>query len=123
MPRVYRQQYTRPIPEGAQRITVTVKKRGKEEKVPAVRFRGDDGKWVVALLTAKGDRCRVKSPNYSGKVAGKPVVLGPNKEAAEILLGDLRRKHARGEAGMLDPFEEHHKRPLLEHLADYRQHL
>ena len=59
MPRVYRQQYTRPIPEGAERVTVKVKKGGKEKEIPAVRFKDAGGKYVVAPLTAGGDRCRV----------------------------------------------------------------
>ena len=40
MPRVFRQQYTRPIPPDAQRVI----HKGK----PAVRFKGPDGKPLVA---------------------------------------------------------------------------
>src|SRR2546428_5275000 len=53
------QQYTRPIPEGAQRVTV----KGK----PAVRFKDAEGRNVTAPLTRKGDRCRVASPVWYGE--------------------------------------------------------
>ncbi len=54
MPRVFRQQYTRPIPDEAEYVT----HKGK----PAVRFKGPNGKPIIAFLTRKGDRCRVASP-------------------------------------------------------------
>ena len=41
MPRVFRQQYTRPIPPDAQHVTLRTK---KGDTVAAVRFRGSDGK-------------------------------------------------------------------------------
>jgi hypothetical protein len=45
MPRLFRQQYTRPIPPRGQVVTSKVKQ-GRD--VPAVRFKGDDGKSVSA---------------------------------------------------------------------------
>jgi integrase len=118
MARVFRQQYTRPIPDGAQR---TKDKKGR----PAVRFKGPDGKPVVAPLTKKGDRCRLASPTWYGRVPGasKPVPLCTNKAAAEIMLADLVKKAAMGKAGAADPFEKHNKRPLADHLDDYRREL
>jgi integrase len=124
MPRVFRQQYTRPIPADAQRVTVTNK---KGEKVVAVRFKGADGKTVTAPVTTKGKKagqhCRVPSPIWYGRVSGERVPLCTNKAAAEIMLADLIRKAERGEAGMNDPFEKHNKRPLAEHVADYHREL
>jgi integrase len=124
MARVFRQQYTRPIPEGAERVTAKVKRRGKVVEVAAVRFKGDDGKHVVAPVVEKGrtagKACRVASPTWYGRVGGKAVPLCSNKAAAEVLLHDLIRKRARGEAGMADPHEEHRKRPLDNHLKDWR---
>lgn len=115
MARVFRQQYTRPIPEGAERIT----HKGK----PAVRFKGQDGKPVVAPLTRNGDRCRVASPVWYGRVNGERVALCTNKAAAELMLSDLIRKAEMGKAGVVDPFEAHRDRPLAEHLADFRRDL
>ena len=124
MARVFRQQYTRPIPADAQRVTI---KNKKGESVPAVRFKGSDGKTITAPVTLKGKNagthCRVKSPTWYGKVKGVPVPLCTNKEASEVMLGDLVRKVERGEAGMVDPFEAFRKRPVAEHLADFRAHL
>jgi hypothetical protein len=82
MPRVYHKHYSKPIPEGAQHTTVEIRRRGKKVKVPAVRFRGSDNKWVVAPLTAKGDRCRVPSPTYYGWVNGEEVPLCANQAAS-----------------------------------------
>jgi hypothetical protein len=86
MPRVFRQQYTRPIPPDAQRVT----HKGK----PAVRFRGADGKVTVAPLTQRGDRCRVPSPLWYGQYrdsdgAVQRVPLCENKVAAEQMLKEL----------------------------------
>jgi hypothetical protein len=68
MPRVFRQPYTRPIPEDATRTTVKVKRKGEEIEVPAVRFRGSDGKMTTAPVVEKGKQagthCRVKSPTW-----------------------------------------------------------
>jgi hypothetical protein len=51
VPRVFRQQYTRPIPPDAERVTI---KNKKGESVPAVRFRGSDGKAITAPVVRKG---------------------------------------------------------------------
>jgi hypothetical protein len=59
MPRVFRQTYSAPIPDGAEPITVKGKN-GKER--PAVRFPGPSGKPVVAPLTRDGTRCLLPSP-------------------------------------------------------------
>jgi integrase len=119
MPRVFRQQYTRPIPPDAERVTL--ERKGK--KVPSVRFKGPDGKTVTAPLTKKGDRCRLPSPTWYGRVNGQPVPLCTNKTAAELMLAELIRKAELGKVGATDPFEGHRKRPLAEHLADYRREL
>ncbi|MCI0460338.1 MAG: helix-turn-helix domain-containing protein [Gemmataceae bacterium] len=124
MPRVFRQLYTRPIPADAERVTIRNK---KGETVPAVRFRGSDGKTITAPVTTKGKNagksCRVVSPTWYGWVNSAAVPLCTNKTAAEIMLADLVRKAENAEVGIRDPFEQHQKRPLTEHLADYRREL
>jgi integrase/recombinase XerC len=117
MPRVFRQQYTRPIPPDAERIV----HKGK----PAARFKGTDGKPIVAFLTRSGDRCRVVSPTWYGRVPGaaKPVPLCAIKTAAEMMLAEMVRKAAFARAGVTDPFEEHRRRPLSEHLDDFHREL
>src|SRR4051812_19246022 len=100
MPRVYKKTYSRPIPDGAERVTVVVKRRGRSDRVDAVRFRGDDGKLVTAPLTVKGARCLMSSPSWYGRVGGKPVRLCSNKCAAELMLGDMVREAANRQAGI-----------------------
>jgi hypothetical protein len=121
MARVFRQQYTRPIPEGAERVTISNKK-GKS--APAVRFRGSDGKMLTAPVVMKGkgagQTCRVFSPNWYGRVKGERVTLCTNKAAAELMLADLIRKAELAEQGITDPYEHPRRRPLVEHLADFR---
>jgi hypothetical protein len=120
---VFRQQYTRPIPEGAERTRTKIKRKGKEVEVDAVRFKGTDGKWVVAPVVEKGKQqgthCRVHSPTWYGWVKGVAVPLCTNKQAARVMLADKIREEERVQAGMVDPHNKHHKRPLTEHVADY----
>jgi integrase/recombinase XerC len=121
MPRVFRQQYTRPVPPDAKRVTITNK---KGQAVEAVRFVGSDGKAVTAPVVTKGKgagrTCRVSSPNWYGRVKGERVTLCPNKQASELMLADLVRKAGLAERGLADPYEDQRKRPLGEHLADFR---
>ncbi len=113
--RVY---YTRPIPADAVRVTV----KGK----PAVRFTGDDGKPVVAPLTADGQRCRLPSAKWYGQytdAAGttRRVPLSENKTVAQQMLNELVRRVELEKVGITDPFRESRSKPLADHLAAYRQ--
>ena len=55
--------------------------------------------------------------------------MGPGSErrrtqdASQTLLARLVKAAAHGIEGMDDPFQEHNRRPLVEHLADFRGHL
>jgi integrase len=82
------------------RPTYTDKKTGRRRKLK---------RWYVKYRDADGIVRRVKG--Y------------PDKEATRQLAARLERDAARRQEGMVDPFETHHKRPLLEHVADYRRHL
>src|SRR5262249_8267904 len=62
-------------------------------------------KWYGQDVDAEGIRRRVP--------------LASNKEAARAMLAELVRQVERGRAGLLDPFHEHHARPLADHLADF----
>jgi len=46
-----------------------------------------------------------------------------DKEATKQLAARLEKKAARQQEGMVDPFEEHRRRPVTEHLADFRRYL
>ncbi len=69
-----------------------------------------------------------RSKMWSGKyrnAEGKPlrVALSTNKEAAQIMLAELVRKAELGRVGISDPYEEHRRRPLVEHLVDFEADL
>jgi len=66
-------------------------------------------KWYIDHTDRDGKRRRV--PGYTDKAATL-------QKAAE-----LDRRAQRGESGMTDRYEEHRKRPLSEHVADWRQSL
>jgi hypothetical protein len=114
MSNIFKKSYTLPIPAGAERVTV--------KGVPSARFKRK-GKTITAPLTSAGDRVRVQSPFYYGTVDGKPVRLFTDAVASQQRLAELVRKSERKESGLADPFEEHRKRPLGEHLDDYRRFL
>src|SRR5262245_8408997 len=79
----------------------------------------------VPAGTPGAKKLKKKSSKWYGRVPGsaKPTPLSTNKVAAQQLLAELVRKAELGRAGIGDPFEEHRKRPLSEHLADFRREL
>jgi integrase len=119
MARLFRQPYTKPIPPDAERCTL----KGK----PAVRF-SDGGRTVTAPLTKKGDGIRLLSSKWYGEYSDadgitRRVPLSADKAAAQQMLARLVHKAEMGRAGSRDPFEEHRKRPLTEHLTDWEASL
>ena len=66
-------------------------------------------KWYVEYRDADGRVRRV--PGYA------------DRKATDQLAADLERRAARQQVGMIDPSVEHSRRPLAEHLADYRRAL
>src|SRR4051794_26490132 len=90
-----------------------------DKGAPSARF-------VKARKVPKGTPGAKKVKKKSGKWYGRPpgsskaVPLSTNKVAAQQLLADLVKKAEFGRAGISDPFEEHRRRPLAEHLTDYR---
>ena len=66
-------------------------------------------KWYVEYRDAQGIRRRV--PGYT------------DKSATQQLASELERFAAREQSGLVDRFAIHRKRPLSEHLADWRASL
>jgi integrase len=66
-------------------------------------------------------KVREKSAKWYGRVPGtaRPVPLCENKSAAQMMLNELLRKAALATVGIGDPYEQHRKQSLLEHLADF----
>ncbi|HYT89387.1 MAG TPA: tyrosine-type recombinase/integrase [Gemmataceae bacterium] len=79
----------------------------------------------VKAGTPGATKVKKKSGKWYGRVPGnqQPVPLSANKVAAQQILAELVRKAEVGRAGISDPFEDHRKRPLLEHLADFEADL
>jgi integrase/recombinase XerD len=72
-----------------------------------------------------GQMVKGKSKKWWGKYRDqdnqvKRVPLAADKIAAQALLNRLVLKVERQLAGIVDPCERHHKRPLAEHLEDYQ---
>jgi integrase len=92
-------------------------------------------KSIVRYLDARGRqvpkgtlgarKVKEKSAKWYGRPPGapRPVPLCGNKTAAQIMLNELVKKAELGKAGLTDPFEEHRKRPLAEHVADFEASL
>ena len=76
-----------------------------------------------------GAKCvREKSKKWYGEYKDerghiKRVALSTDKASAQAKLNDLVRKVERKQAGLFDPYEEHEKRSIADHLADYESFL
>src|SRR5262249_26464153 len=51
------------------------------------------------------------------------VPLAADKAAAQAMLNELVKKVERRIAGIVDRFDEHRKRPIMEHVTDFERHL
>jgi integrase len=112
--------YTRPIPAAAEIFT------RKGERF--ARFKDRKGKTVEAPLTEDGKRVRLLSRKWYGEYRDADgteqcVPLSADRTAAEQMLAALVRKAELGKAGVSDPYEAHHARPLAEHLDDFEREL
>jgi hypothetical protein len=90
-------------------------------KKSIVRYLDVEGK-QVPKGTPGARKHKEKSAKWYGRVPGspRPVPLLTNKQAAGIMLAELIKKAENAKVGIGDRFEEQHRRPLAEHLADYR---
>ena len=83
---------------------------------------------VMVTDAASGQRVKAKSRKWWGQLKDshgrlKRVPLAVDKMAAQTMLNELVRKVERERAGLIDPVEEHQKRPLLKHLAEFTGYL
>jgi len=75
-----------------------------------------------------GEKVKARSKKWWGRFRDhmgieRRMPLARDKAAAQALLNQVVLKSERQAAGRLDPFEEHAKRPLKEHIADFKLHL
>lgn len=90
-------------------------------------------KQIVRWVDRDGRRCKPSTPGASRRaelsrkwyatVGAKAVALSSDKAAARKMLNQLRAKADMASVGLVDPFLEYNKRPLNEHLLDYRTEL
>ena len=83
---------------------------------------------VTAKDPKTGKKIKAKSKKWWGRYkdalgVDRRVPLARDKAAAQAMLNELVLKAEREAAGQADPFEEHGKRPLMEHMVDFEQHL
>src|SRR5262249_12485746 len=71
----------------------------------------------VPAVTPGARKVKKKSAKWYTRLPGsaKAVALCTNKVAAEQMRAELVRKADQSRAGLIDPFEQHSSRPLVEH--------
>jgi len=89
-------------------------------KKSIIRYLDTAGK-QVPKGTAGARKVKEKSAKWYGRPrsGANPVPLCTNKTAAQIMLNELVKKAELAGVGVCDPFEAHHQRPLVVHLADF----
>lgn len=120
-----RKSWTRPVPMGAtithddagQPVEATwVDKKGKGRKAPLTR--GKDGSLRVVFTST---RFTIEFTDSSGK---RRSTRGyKDKQATRQKASQLERTIERREVGLIDPYEEHTRRPLKEHVEEYESYL
>src|SRR5437867_1372726 len=83
---------------------------------------------VVVKDPKTGQRTKTKSKKWWGRYrdedgAERRVPLATDKMAAQAMLSELVKNVERRAAGIVDRFDEHHKRPIGDHLDDFERHL
>ena len=106
---------TRPIPKNAKILT-----KGDKHYV-RVKCHGQT---VDAIVTADGKTYRAETPEYYVRYKDADGVWRRERaytdlEATETLCATIRKREERKQAGLVDLFDEHYKRPLSEHVADF----
>ncbi|MHB1524619.1 MAG: hypothetical protein ACYCYB_11775 [Candidatus Dormibacteria bacterium] len=120
MPSLRKIPFTKPIPTGAEVFA----KKGKR----MARWIDGKNKPREAEVTEDGTRIRQLSRKWYGSYTDavgveRCVPLATDKTAAGQMLAELVRRAELGKAGIVDPYEQHRKRPLAEHLADFEASL
>jgi site-specific recombinase XerD len=81
---------------------------------------------VIVIDPATGEKVRTQSKKWwgqfkdaNGKLRRHPLAI--DKMAAQAMLNDLVKQVEREKAGLVDPTDRERKRPLAEHIADFRR--
>jgi len=110
MANIFKPRLTRYFGPDGHRLTASKAKDINGNLLPGVRIKRERAKkWYGQYRDHNGDLCRVP--------------LCTDKDASRAMLSERVTKAAKRQAGQVDPFEEHNKLALSEHLAAYRRHL
>jgi excisionase family DNA binding protein len=119
VPSIFKRTYSKPLPPEAEIISIKGqpharwKRKGKTVTAPLTKDRQrivlESGKWYIEYRDGTGQLKRV--PGFT------------DKGATLQLAAKLEKQVARDEMGLIDPFETQRKRPLADHLTDYRGYL
>ena len=118
--------YTLPIPESAE--IVAKQDKTTKQKRRFARFR-HKGRMIEAPLAKKNrSKCIIETAEWyvrykAGNGKWKWHKGYTDKELTESLAVRLQTRVAMEKEGRVDPYEEHHSRPLSEHLADFKADL
>ena len=125
MGNVFKQRYTRPLPEGAELFT----RKGQG----FARWTDSRGKRQTAKLTETGDRIQRESAKYSARYRDGSGVVRTiptgcrSRDAAEAVLSDLLKRADKVCSGIRSAAEDatvdHQTTPVDLHIADYLTHL
>jgi hypothetical protein len=83
---------------------------------------------IARIDPTTGRKTRTKSRKWWGRYrtavgVERRVPLAADKAAAQAMLNEILRNVDRERAGLVDPTEQQRKRPLGEHLADFKRYL
>jgi len=116
-----KRRHYRPIPAGAQILTGR-----KGERI--ARWTNSKGRLVTRPLNDRDDRIIIESSHWYVRLqdaTGEWFMRKAytDRTASEVLHSELATKIERGQVGMIDPLDEHRKRPLVEHIDAFERHL
>ena len=119
MAHVFKPTYTKPVPAEAEIVTK------KGERFARIK---KDGKTVLAPLSEDGTKIVLESRIYHVRYKAqdgtwKRAKGYSDKDATQALGVRLERGVARGIENLDDPYEDHNRRSLAEHLAEFKAHL
>lgn len=116
---VFKPTYTQTIPKTAKIVT--------KESLQFARFKRR-GRTIEAPLTDDGQKIRVETEEWyvrykdaNGKWQRRKGYT--DKAATEKLAVEIQQRVDRRQSGVADPFEDHHRRPIMEHVKDFAESL
>ncbi len=118
MARIFKHNYTKPLPEGAELFT----RKGRR----CARFRDSKGKSVTAPLSQDGKKVVIETAKWYIEYKDADGIMRrvpgcKDKQATAKMASDLDTAGQRGRTGLIDKHAEQRKRPLSEHIEDWEK--